>query len=310
MAISEELRATKHPMTGDITFSFKGQSLVLEEAAYYDLIDSSSEVAAKEFIRQQLSDEANRQNRGTTTYGKPPVTAYAPVTVYDEYYEKTTDERFEMSNKFLPFIVDKSTPIHIYTTLLSRSKGMNYGVVASIFRIVLVKGVEEVRKHAKELPEMALIKLYQEIISKYQNYRVSEFVLSDFMNIANYVGKTDIDLLSKEVNEAELSAKDLMVFLMVMAMVDKLPDVTELRFDHLLHENTVGRVLSEIPAYVSFSDTGFPMTFQSEIELRAYILYKALINQTDVDKPIAVKLVQLRKPQKKWVPGEDTKGEA
>jgi hypothetical protein len=62
--------------------------------------------------------------------------------------EKFSDRHGEtdMSNKFLPFIVENSTPLHILKTLLSRSKGMNEVLVASILYLVLEEDIKKLRK--------------------------------------------------------------------------------------------------------------------------------------------------------------------
>jgi len=61
-----------------------------------------------------------------------------------------------MANKFLPFIVETSSPVHILKTLLSRSKGMNNNLVASMLYLIFTTELSKLRDIVKELPDMPL----------------------------------------------------------------------------------------------------------------------------------------------------------
>ena len=147
---------------------------------------------------------------------------------FDDVKTKTSKAKFGNSrsgekgtaqssgNKFLPFIVDSSTPKHIYKTLLSRSKGMNNVLIASVFNLTLNVNIKSLRDHVKALPDMPLEGLYEELLQKYGQYRIDEECLAYFRNLAEYVTAGQVEPWTEELQE--FTPKDAMAFFCVVSI--------------------------------------------------------------------------------------------
>ena len=183
----------------------------------------------------------------------------------------------KMANKFLPFIVEKSTPINIYQTLLSRSKGMNTLVVIAVFQLVLQKGIIELRNKVKALDEMPLEAMYEELLNMYPESRIKDKELQLFLAFGNHLPDEASKYWAEELNE--FSRNDILAFFLVLAKTGKLADTTDIAFDDILNQEEV--IMGNIQNYVKFSDTGVLKQFENEIDLKAYILYRALINSSE-----------------------------
>ncbi len=206
--------------------------------------------------------------------------AYSYVTEYYEDRKRKHDESIPeeilMANKFLPFIVEKSKPPHIYQTLLSRSKGLNYSVIASVLYIVLKRGITDVQKFVKTLPDLPLDKVYDEIISHWQQDRVSSEVMDRYINLNNYFDDPKSDHWVEELWEFEV--KDILIFMMVMSLLgpDSVKEYTDLDFMSVISNHDT--IMNNIPEYVTFSDTGEERMFEGPADLEAFILYNAVLN--------------------------------
>lgn len=176
--------------------------------------------------------------------------------------------------KFLPFIVEKSTPENVYQTILSRSKGLNNLLVASILFLVLDKGITTVRKTATALPEMPLGKLYEELLNVYPGHNIPNEDFQLIQAVGIYVKKHAWEGLPETLKEYELS--DLMSFLLVMHYIGKLIDYTVLPFENLFNGKRE-EVANNITPHRLFSNTGTPVQFFSIDELAAYIHFHVLI---------------------------------
>lgn len=187
-----------------------------------------------------------------------------------------------MANKFLPFIVEKSTPINIYQTLLSRSKGMNTTLIASVLYLVLKNGITDVRAYVKTLEEMSLEALYNELVNHYPNSRIPDGELREFEAISQYLTDADKKQWATELNEFEL--KDILNFFFVVAKIGSLKEVTELPFDQIFERADI--VLENLSNYIKFSDSGTRTEFKTKLDLKAYIFYRVILIDDTPEVPI------------------------
>ncbi len=228
-----------------------------------------------------ITDYFNDRNR------YPPEDRWKAVP-WDKFHSKGKESDIIMANKFLPFIVEKSTPLHIYQTLLSRSKGMNYGLIASIFRMVLGVGISDLRKYVNTLPELPLEKLYQELLDHYSTYRTDDELMKVFINLHEYMKPEDMDRMDPDL--AEFEPKDILIFFMVLAQADMVADYSTIPFGKVIVHTD--KVLANIPEYIEFSDTGEEMYFKNADDLKAFIVYHSMIAEKALDRPIQAKFVQ------------------
>ena len=195
--------------------------------------------------------------------------------------EKSKPYEKNMANKFLPFIVESSTPIHTFKTLLSRSKGVNDVTVASIFNMVLAYGIKKTRDVAKELPEAPLSTIYEELLLKLPAYRLHDEHLQLFHDVSNYFFPTPTDTedwWSEELNQFE--TKEIMTFFLAMLMAGKdITEYTNISFHKLAKHTVKDTVTSDISKFVKFADNGQVIHFNRKEELLAFILYHALLRK-------------------------------
>ncbi len=182
-----------------------------------------------------------------------------------------------MSNKFLPFIVEKSEPLQVYQTLLSRSKGMNFITVSTVLYIVLDRGITEVRKFVKTLPELQLEKLYEEIIQHYQTHQILVDVMNRYISLAKYFPSSTNEAWSDKFQEYEV--KDIMIFMLVLSHISAtaVEKYTSLDFTSVINHHKA--IMENLPNYITFSNTGEPNEFAGAADLEAFILYNVLMNR-------------------------------
>jgi hypothetical protein len=176
--------------------------------------------------------------------------------------------------KFLPFVVEKSTPLHTFQTIVSRSKGMNQIAIASIFWLIMDKGISYVRQIATELPEMPLDKLYDQIINACPTYLIPNADFKAFGSMGKFIDKYAKDKISAELHEYEMS--DIMSFLLAMHYMKKLPDYTSLRLEDLLNGKAFAAEI-ELDKYKLFSNEGAICYFKNREQISAYIQFHAVI---------------------------------
>lgn len=201
-------------------------------------------------------------------------------TVAGEYKYTTKPEKIPMSNKFLPFVVENSTPLHIFKTIMSRSKGMNQVLIASVFNLVLNVNIKELREKVKQLPEMDLEKIYEELMTKYPIYRVDGETLDTYQTIVKYFPQhsempSDMILWAQELKA--YGEKDVMLFFCALVHSSlELDDYTSFPFKLLIQPETINVVLDDLPAHVMLHDQGKKVFFKNQTELRCFIIYHGL----------------------------------
>ena len=172
--------------------------------------------------------------------------------------------------KFLPFVVKKSTPEHIYQALISRSKGMNSLLIASILHLVVEKGIVTVRATAAGLPDMELSKLYEQLINAYPSYRITNEQFEKIQSVGKYINYHKKGNISDGLCEYE--EKDIMSFLLVMLLIGKLEEYTSFKLEKLFDGTSRKSELNLIENGL-FSNSGSSFLFSSKEELAAYVWF-------------------------------------
>ena len=195
----------------------------------------------------------------------------------------------QMANKFLPFVVESSSPLNIYQTLLSRSKGMERSLIASIFNIALNVDIDEVRQYAASQPDMPTQALYNKIVEHWDAYRITPTHLEVLASVGLYATRAIesddrlgdfTDFFHEKL--AIFNPEDIMLFLAVLAKQSKpdaLREYTKLSFDLVASSETRYQIMKDVQKYMSFSDEGERQVFGGPTELKYWLLYKALIEE-------------------------------
>ena len=190
-------------------------------------------------------------------------------------------ERDKMANKFLPFIVESSTPLHIFKTLLTRSKGMNDVLVASTFRLVLSIDIKTLREQSKEMPEMPLEKIYEELLIKHPQCRIEDTDIQRILSVFKWLPKNpDTNLWHLELDQFE--RKDIALFLCGLYLSDYEGETyTAMPFyDIIKNLHDFDAIYGTVQDYVKFSDTGETVMFLDEGDLKGFVLYHAFLRES------------------------------
>lgn len=207
-----------------------------------------------------------------------------------------------MSNKFLPFVVEKTSPENVFLTLVSRTKGVETKAVLAIFCAVIDAGIKHVREYIKTLPpNMDSSDLYESLFRNYADYAPDVDYLSLVTDLVEhkYV-TTDHEEVKKlsDVNYAQ--------YLTALSYLGKLPeghsdiDMNRLYglFVNNIHKNLKEHfVISEDP-----SDTPYEIVVSSYSELLMKLYIKKLSND---NTPIYFKFVHPTEPTSSHDDGED-----
>lgn len=194
--------------------------------------------------------------------------------------------------KFLPFVVDKSTPEYIFQSLITRSKGVNSLLVSSIFNLILSFGISKIRQEAKDLPDdLPLSKVYEELIIRHTSYQISNDLYQKFQSIAEYIESYHKQELNDELKEYDI--EDIMIFLMVMYLQSKEDQYISISLQPM-GNGDYEKITTELSKFGLFSNDGEERMFQSKEDLRSYIIYYGLLNPGQDTRPIKALLRPLQ----------------
>jgi hypothetical protein len=169
---------------------------------------------------------------------------------------------------------------------------MNKILVASMFNLTLNVDIKKLRNIAKELQEMPLEQLYEEMLQKYDIYRVNSTVLAYFKNVVKYFPKErDSEGYWWTEELTEFDAENVMMFFCVHSIKEVgSSEYSDIDWSGLWnHQDT----LMNFRNHITFSDEGREMYFKGLHDLQTFILYKAILEpQMDpkyTEEPICAK---------------------
>ena len=98
-----------------------------------------------------------------------------------------------MSNKFLPFITENSSPEAVFKALVQRSKGLSTKELGIIYSALISTGIENVKNYANALPNhVTTNEMYKEIVAKYRQFEIPHEHYSFWCFVLEFYGKTNI----------------------------------------------------------------------------------------------------------------------
>jgi len=188
-----------------------------------------------------------------------------------------------MSNNFLPFVTSESDDLYIYTSLIQRTKGVHYHKIANLLTIVLSVGQEEIRKYAKELPDINQDEMYNQIINKYDTYKIDEVILKKFLSLerffkdATYRNDKDSTVFDKCLENISIEMS--LLFLACVSYLKKDTSIySECDFKLLINE--WDDINLDIKKYADFDNSKKIKLFSGERDLMAYIAFCAITHET------------------------------
>ena len=187
--------------------------------------------------------------------------------------------------KFLPFVVEKSTPLHIYQTLITRSKGINNVLIASIFYLVISKGISSIRSSIEDLPEMPTSSLYETLIDMYPDFRISNEIYSILQSIKPLVSEFAFDSFHDDLKEYEIT--DILNFILVMYMIKgEVTNYTSLPFEKMFTEDLDAHEKDLTNKQLFSSSAELSRVFFSKDELKAYVHFFSVIKDSGQMDPV------------------------
>ena len=119
--------------------------------------------------------------------------------------------------------------------------------------------------------------LYEELVNKFRPERIDERLLAVFIKMSANLQEQE-EKWSSELNKFDI--KDIMCFFLVMSLLDKEKEETELNFHELLKYE---EILNNLPKYINLSNDGTGVVFNSVDKLENFILYMAVFEKTDTN---------------------------
>jgi hypothetical protein len=151
---------------------------------------------------------------------------------------------------------------------------MNRALIASVFNLTLSVPINELREVANKLDEMPLDQLYEELLQRYDIYRIDTEMLNYFTNIQTYF--PDKPWYEPD-NLKDFAIKDVMMFFCVYTIANK--GSSEYSSIDLSEIHKQENIIENFSKYVEFSDSGELMKFKSPHDLKTFILYRALLQK-------------------------------
>jgi hypothetical protein len=181
-----------------------------------------------------------------------------------------------MSNKFLPFIVEKSPLLSIYQTMLTRSKGVNSIIFLNVFHAVGKHGIKTVREYVNSQSEkMDTGALYQAIANHY-NENVFSSDLEAF-NLLEY--SMSLQQLTQDEDKYNgYSYPDILGFILVVSMLGKNSEYFKIDYEaYLKNYQSVKENIKEF-IILDEKNPDIEIFVESEDQLVSKVLYLSLIN--------------------------------
>lgn len=209
------------------------------------------------------------------------------ASVFDRIKQSREAKRelHQMSNKFLPFIVESSTPLSIWTTILARSKGMDHGLIVSMFNLTMNYGVQKLRTESKQLPDMDTTDLYAKLMDMHPNYRVDNELLRIFTGMCKYCSKSMLNEHVYNDVTVDLSPEQVFQFLFPLCSNElPLSEYTSLPLDHAIDMEHIFKFISD---HLKFADDGKEVEFKTADEFKSWCLYMITLSEIDTDSPFS-----------------------
>jgi hypothetical protein len=143
--------------------------------------------------------------------------------------------------------------------------------------LVLDKPIAELRHYVKELPDMALEKIYEALIEKYPEARVNESQIKWFHSLMVWVTGSHEEFFHEDLKT--FSITDLGIFIVGTVHCGRFgPEYSKVPFDKVLpFDGECKAVLDNLTQYLKLSDKGNCIYVYSRSNLNAFLIHKALI---------------------------------
>jgi hypothetical protein len=156
---------------------------------------------------------------------------------------------------------------------------MNQVLIASTFRLILTEDIKLLRERVKEMPDMQLESIYEELIQKFPRNRIPGDLLKRYQSIVTYfpVVSDDLKLWSDELKE--YSQNDRMLFFCAMdAAGQSTLEYTDFPYSVMADESEIAKILVNLPKHVTFGDKGTEIEFDNRDDLLCFVLYQGLFS--------------------------------
>ena len=186
---------------------------------------------------------------------------------YEEYNAVTGGH---MSNKFLPFITEKSGLGTIFKALVQRSKGLSSRDLGIMYTAVVKFGIDKVKAFIATLPEdLPANEIFKNVINQYRPYEISVHEMNYWCCVLLNYGLKNI------ANKENYKMSELSVMFAVIAAI-KPNKLVEINFEwntdvliELAAEN-YDCTVREMP-HIKFAAKGKRIGFISSTEFKAFI---------------------------------------
>lgn len=180
---------------------------------------------------------------------------------------------------FLPFLTGNPNELAIFKQLAKKSHSIGSLNLFKIFAVVLVYGLDEVKKYAEELDKsgekLKEQQLFEQIILSFNIDPLQSYITSI---IKNYV--PDENFKKQVTNNSDLlslSAKHIMLFLMALQFYAKDRNTLKIYTDKNIDSYVaLTDLFNDIPGFLKLANNGIPVEFMEESQLKDFIVFNAM----------------------------------
>lgn len=179
-------------------------------------------------------------------------------------------------NKFLPFVTENSSPLHICTMLLSRTKGKKFIDIMTVFLAILKLGITPVKEYAASLPSMSKDELFSSLVEHYQQFRPDDSEIPFIQLVSSYFKnkyKNPLERINPDYVDDDMKFDEVIVFAFCLHRSgENISDMCEENIQKVFSEN-IG-IFEHMKSYVSFDSEKFDETIEvcNEHDLEAFVL--------------------------------------
>ena len=175
-----------------------------------------------------------------------------------------------MSNKFLPFVTNKSSADSIFKALILRSKGLSTRKITIVYSAILVLGIDKIKVKVSKLPEeLSLTKILDELIKSYPQFEIAESEANFWNHVANFFGKENFKG-SENYTNADIS---IMFSSLAVHSPQRLKEINYSFYTDTLTDWSKNSFDTEIDSLeqINFSSDYVRVGFRSFTEFKAYL---------------------------------------
>jgi hypothetical protein len=187
-----------------------------------------------------------------------------------------------VTNKFLPFVTNKSSADSIFKALILRSKGLSSRDMLIVYSAILVLGIDKIKVKVSKLPEeLSSAKILDELVRSYPQFEIAESELNFWNYVLNFFGKENLKS-SENYTDTEIT---IMFSSLAVHCPQKLKEINYPFYKDVLTDWSKSdfNIETDNLEQVNFSSDYVKVGFNSFTEFKAYLILKIVSDSSPLN---------------------------